>query len=292
MTTIKTRSKAEILNSSRRRERRDRASRLLLGATLILFLVGGTMALFNLSWLRVTAVTVIGETDTDRVAITAFVKERLAGRWLGLIPRDSVFFLTDNLLAESEFKARFPGLASARVDWINLNALQVAVTDEPSKMLWCVVAAAGKQCYHLAPSGLIYQPAPSFSIQVLTEIETDRPVTTTHQQVIAPAILARVLALVDFVEVNLSGWLPDGWRLLKVETRTANDFALVLVQGDNLERVSRIIFSAEASVEDTAINLNSVLGNEEFLAEWRATGGQLEYLDLRFPGKVFYRFGA
>jgi len=287
---MKIQSKAEILRASRRRDRQKRHWRLLAGLLLAAVLTGLSVAAFSLPFLRVTGVTVSGETGLGQEAVENFVRERLSGRYLGLIPKNSIFFITDNILSEAEFKERFPGLAEVTVTWPNLNTLAVAVTDRQSKILWCVVAETAKQCYYLSPSGLVYQTAPNFSDSVLTEFHTDQPVEKLRQQVIEARDLTRVLSVVAFVRDHLAGWSFGPWRLSHLEVKPERDFVLVMTQEDRPGSVTRVIFNADRAVNDIATDLNSVLSNEEFLAEWRAAGGRLEYLDLRFAGKVFYRF--
>jgi len=282
-------SKSEILRASRDRDKRKRQVARFIGLFVVVLVVGLFLLLVNLSFLRVTNVAVLGQTSADQTVVQQFVESQLAGRYLGLVPRNSVFFVSKKILINN-LTRQFPGLAKVTITWPNLNTLSVLVVDRESKVLWCFVEVTSKKCYYLSPAGTAYQEAPSFSDSLYIELHSQSPLKKIGDKVIEPKALIRATAFLNFVKSSTALWPSSGWRLLRAGVYAQNDFVAIMAKTGEPERQFRILFNTGQIANKLITNFHSVLKNDKFTDDWQAGGGRLDYLDLRFPGKVFYRF--
>lgn len=282
-------SKAEILQASRERDRKKRQASVVIGLVTIFLLVGFVIFIFNLSFLRVNNINIIGQTSADQGVVKEFINSQLAGHYLGLIPKNSVFFVSKKILMNSLMK-KFPGLAKVTIEWPDLNSLSVTVLDRESKILWCLDIPKDK-CYYVAPDGHIYQEAPSFSDSLYIELHSKRAgVVKIGDKVIEPQALIRANAFLNFVKSSISLWPETGLKLSRAEVYSQNDFVAILIKPSEPNWQSKIMFNTDQIANNIITNYHSVLKNDKFRKDLEASNNKLEYLDIRFPGKVFYRF--
>ncbi len=282
-------SKAEILQASRERDRHKRQGAVFIGVGLIILIVGVFLILLNLSFLRVNNVKIIGQTSADPDTIKEFVNKQLTGRYLGLVPKSSIFFVTKSVLVNGVSR-EFPGLAKVSITWPDLNTLAILIVDRESKVLWCVDGEKDKSCYYLSPEGLAYQEAPSFSDALFIELHTKQPLKKIGEKVIDPKTLIRTTAFLNFMKSSMTLWPKSGLLLSRAEVYSQNDFIAFLFDPANPAWQAQVLFNVDRGANNLITDFHSVLKNDKFQSDWKAGNGGLNYLDLRFPGKVFYRF--
>jgi hypothetical protein len=88
----------------------------------------------------------------------------------------------------------------------------------------------------------------------------------------------------------MSLWPKSGLLLSRAEVYSQNDFIAFLFDPANPTWQAQVLFNVDRGANNLITDFHSVLKNEKFQSDWKAGNGQLNYLDLRFPGKVFYRF--
>lgn len=286
---LSSKSKSEILRASREKEKRKRLLRASIGLGILVVIVAGFIVITNLYFLRVTNVIVSGRTSVDKTEVKEVVQNGLSGRYLFLIPRSSIFFISKESIIR-QLKKSYPGLKEINISWPDLNSLAVSLADEKIKTLWCVNGSKQTNCYYLTSGGLAYQLAPNFSNHPMLEIHTTRPLAKINTKVIDPLCLTRANYLLEFMRREPKLWPEEGIVLVNAQIYAGQDFIIYLrKEGDPLWR-GRVLFNTNQEAEALVIALNSTLKNVDFQSDWRKAGGRLDYLDLRFAGKVFYRF--
>jgi hypothetical protein len=282
-------SKAEILQASRERDRHKRQGAIFMGVGLIVLIVGLFLLLLNLSFLRVNSIKILGQTSADPEIVKGFIDNQLAGRYLYLVPKSSVFFVSKGILAK-DISRQFPGLAKVTITWPDLNTLAVLIVDRESKVLWCVDGEKNKNCYYLSPEGTAYQEAPSFSDSLFIELHSKQPLKKIGDKVIDQKTLIRTTAFLNFMKSSMPLWPKASLSLSFAEVYSQNDFIAFLSDQTNPLWQAQVLFNIDRGANNLITDFHSVLKNEKFQSDWKAGNGQLNYLDLRFPGKVFYRF--
>lgn len=282
-------SKAEILQASRDRDRRKRQGAQILGVMFVIVIVGLFLLLLNLPFLRVNNIKILGQTSADPDIVKQFVDSRLAGRHLWLVPKNSVFFVSKGVLVK-EVAQEFPGLAKVTITWPDLNTLSILIADHESKVLWCVDGEKIKNCYYLSPEGTAYQEAPSFSDTLFIELHSKQPLKKMGDKVINAKTLIRTTAFLNFMKSSMSLWPTAGLNLSFAEVYAQDDFIAYIFNPAKPGWQAQVLFNIDRGANNLITDFHSILKNEKFQSDWQAAGGQLDYLDLRFPGKVFYRF--
>lgn len=254
---------------ARRRRARLRIG-LLLGVVGVV-LAGGVVVLAHAAVVRISTIGVFGAQTIASSTIVAQVQEALDGSYLWLIPRDTIFVYPKRAIAVELLKT-YPTLSSAEVHAIDFHTIAVAVVERQPRALWC---SATGSCFFMDENGVIYAPAPTFSAPVYTEYYGTAAGYTLPKQFLTAADFAALAALVDAIvqklpDEQLSGVVVDGNP--DVQLRFADGFTLHFALhdqgGDVFERFSLVLTS-------------DVLRGHTF--------AQLEYLDLRFGDKLYYK---
>jgi len=301
-------SKTEILRSSRERAKKRKNTKQAIGLLVIFVIVGGFVLLLNLNFLRLTTFSLLGQTSQDLSALKQTVREQLDGYYFGLVPQNNIFFFSKNNLVVL-LKQKFPGLQSVEIDSPDLNTLAIKVTDRETKVLWCNGFASQKHCYYLNDEGLVYQLAPNFSESIILEFNSSTTVTKLNSAVIDSVDLERAKTFISFLKSTLTDWpllrssenprsftgqalSASTYKLAYVIALPLKDFEAVMVltaNPDDLSQSWKLIFNTGASADQLITNFHSLIKDPTLTKDW-TTHQSLDYLDLRFDNKVFYKF--
>jgi len=285
-------SKSEILQSSRKREKNVKVVKNLVGLIVVILLVGSFIAVLNLDFLCITGFRLAGHTSEDLNKLKAAIDQQLSGKILGLVPRNNVFFFSSSRL-EKFLADRFPGLAKIEIVSPDLNTLKINVTDRDAKIIWCSDQEAKISCYYLSDEGKVYATAPRFSKAVVLEFYSKADLPDIGKIVIDPLSLRRVVTFSDWLKEILTTWPSKNfvYRLNKIDVLPQHDFAAVITKSNGgASSTWRLFFSADQPSDQLITNFNSLTKSPALIDDWQKSGKNLDYLDLRFGDKVFYRF--
>jgi cell division septal protein FtsQ len=180
-------------------------------------------------------------------------------------------FLYPKATLERAIPLFFPRIASARVSRPSLSSTELSVTVHERQLfaLWC----APSGCYQMDSGGFIFANTDAEATSSEYVFEGGIPTTTPAiGQIFIKAHLPALVALLT--GLGQSGFEPRG---ATIENDT--DFSVPLVQGFTL----KASFGENA---DTLVkNLNLVLSSDAL----QGKGDQLEYIDLRFGDRVYYK---
>ena len=222
-------------------------------------------------------------TGTKRVPPT------LVREYVGTVLHDASYhffsrsniFLYPRAVIERDVVADFPRVAGAKVSRQSFfsHELLVAITERAPYALWCLPAHAGQvggdegACFEMDDGGFIFAEASgvheAFSEYIfLGGLVTDSPIGQTFAATHLPSLVALLTGL------GQAGFSPSG-----ASVESATDFTIPL--GNDF--VLKAPFGANS---DTLIkNLQLVLSSDTLTGK----RGQLEYVDLRFGDRVYYK---
>jgi cell division septal protein FtsQ len=263
------------------------ATASLIGVVLIV--VGVQWALARPT-VRIQDVRIQGAGSTPTQLLQASVRAALTGMYAGMVPKDNTFFVnTANV--RDRLLSLFPRLKDAQVRRDGLSALAVLVTERTPRALWCgdivpsIAYEAGRthtddepeelwgSCYLMDDESYIFAAAPVYTGNVLPRyygpLDHAEPI---GQHFISPQefdywsslyaalsdahLNVRAFLVVDEQEIEF--YLADGVRVLARRDTTP-------------EKIVRQLTAAHGapSVGDFST---------------------IEYIDLRFPDKVYYKY--
>lgn len=244
-------------------------------------LLGLIVVAYGLHWisyrpsLRIGEISVRGATTQNPDDVTAHVQAELAQTSWRFFPRDSIFFYPKKEL-QASVATKFPRLKSARIGRGSVLGTQliVNVDERVPYATWCRgnVIDPALECFVFDENGYIFAPLGSHTTDVsyafVGGVEGE-PVG----KLFANGQLPELLKYLKVLE-------QEGFRPLRIWIENERDFAVLLQNG----------FSIKASFgQDTHV----LLGNLKLVSvspALRGREGELEYIDLRFGNRVYYKF--
>ena len=276
--------------SLRLTERRLRRRRLLAGSGILLcvFLAALEYGLWQ-SPVRVSRIVIYGADQS----LADVARSALAGSYFGIVPRDSTFFISDSRVRASLLSAR-SDIAAISLFRNGLTGLSVKVDYRVPIARWCGPSFASStpesKCYLFDASGFVYATA--------TEPFVVQAGAATSSAAVAPADEGTVTPFVLFDALKQDSPAPVGSTIIAEDTLPAVfDFArrlasfgspvsIISIRGDEADiylangaRVTYVVGS-----EEDALSALTSAGANLNLAD-----GSIDYIDLRFPGKVYVK---
>lgn len=252
------------LNNYYRVKRRRNLARRFLG----LFSVGAIflLAVWGFFWIPYFRISKIEAEvgDYDKVGLT--IKNYLSSLNAAFLPRNN-FFLFSSAEIERLIKDRGFGLAD-----VSKNFPKTLVVKFEKSRPWLIFCSSEKNCYYLDERGILSEASPQFSENPIPQIEgVDAPNAKLGD---------RILSYEDAIFVR--AWFQN---LKKLEAEPAN---ILLEKGNNLKIFLKegwfIYVSKKLSTEKNFYDLKLL-----FDKKIKDRRPELEYIDLRFENKAFYK---
>jgi hypothetical protein len=217
-------------------------------------------------------VSIEGAHTVSEEALRAIVHEKLAGRVALLFPKRSVFFYPEASI-EAALLSAFPELQSAELSLTDPTSLTVRVSERlPAALLCSRESEVVTPCYFLDRHGYAFAESPDFSGSAYVRFYDGTP-PSIGSQVLAPELFEQVLAFTHSLkELSLT---PSELRL-----SPEGNYDVVLEGG------AYIKISSDVGFLEARDNLASILSSDAFAGR---DIEELEYIDLRFGNKVYYK---
>lgn len=228
-------------------------------------------------------VAITGLQTISEPEVQAQVEQVLAGDYGYFWPRRNALLYSKSEIIKN-LQEKFPALLTITLTQTDFNTLNLNLTERRGEYVWC--GASGAPCYLLDQSGFAFAPAPQISgpafltfVTVATSSLATRLLPSTafsqllnliiliNQNLLTPVKLANY-------KVTKTDLLDDGeLRLTASNGNLAADFLVLINQNENSSELAPVLaaaINAPTFVQDLA-------------------SSTLDYLDLRFPGKVYYK---
>jgi len=256
---------------------RRRRAQVLIGF-LILIIVAGT--LFCLSWflsqpfIVINNISVSGNSLIASKDILATVKNIISDSYLGLFTKSNIFLYPEKNI-EKTLAASFPAIKSIHGNLENWYTLNLSVEERTPVALWCQ-SADSTDCFYLDSDGLIFSPAPVFSDNIFLKF--------TGSSISSPIVGKNLLPPDEFRRIAffLESLLPLGLVATSLQI-DGDDYQIQLKAG------GRLIIKTTGDLSVILENLRTILRSDN-LKQALARDGVIDYIDLRYGNKVFYKF--
>lgn len=269
---------SRIIYTPREVPRTKPLGRILLFAAAgaaALTLLAGAVYLIRLPSLHIREISFSGmesfEEDVARERIGAI----LGGSWAVLVPR-SFYFLVDAEEIAAGLGAEFPQAKEIKVTKTFPDRLSVAMMRRSFWGIFCSrqESASVPECAYIDPTGFAYESAPQATGGLILVIESDAERVAVGVTVVEPAVMEQLSLLRDGLPAA-AGLEVVGFELRsrvpsEIRVRASDGFTLIFGRDEDFANTLRV--------------LKRVLDEE--IKDKR---GQLDYIDLRFGNKVFYK---
>lgn len=277
----------DVLNSPRLRaihKKKHRATRkkalfFCLGAVAVFLFLGlGARA----ERLNIKNIEVEGNQTVSTGAIENFATDYISGNYFFIFPKTNFIIYPKNGIRDA-LSAEFKGLKDIVVSLENIDTLKITVSERIGEYVWCgeILPETGinsedVKCYFIDNSGFIFDEAPYFSGDVYF-----RFFGTPKGGYFFRDIFQNLIFLKDYlVTLDLEP--------VKMFLKPDGDIEIYLVTSGGAS--PRILLSQDADLRQPAENLETALSTDPLRREFNERYSALEYIDLRFGNKVYYRF--
>lgn len=201
----------------------------------------------------------------------------------GLIPNSFIFFTPVQKIS-IQIKELFPSIAHAHMQTKFPNTLIVTITEHQLFGVLCNDTDSKdtpnqnqreRMCAYIDTEGVAYQKAPETQGFLILKISLDTPTITIGQQVIDRTVIQHI--------AQFNKTLPQiiGSPIINYHIQRPASHELAIIT----ERGFSLLVKDDADVDATLYTLKTLLEKE--IGSKRRN---LDYIDLRFGNKVFYKF--
>jgi len=245
-----------------------------LGALLIL-----ASQIARIPALLVDDVSVIGVGAVPKQEVRNIVASVTGGSYALIAPKTNALVYPRGTLRDELLRV-FPRIASVSVDTPHSNEARITITERAPAGVWCGAerTEGPEGCFFLDKTGFIYSRAPQFTNSPFFMYYGAR--SNEDVEPIGTFFLSQNV----LQEFNL---FVEGLSKLGMTPRALvehDDYFELIDEGG-----TRIFFPIAEGYAGTLENIRAILGSGEFQND---IGGKLlsvDYIDLRFGSKVFYK---
>lgn len=236
--------------------------------SLVGLLVAGLWYGTRIDFLTISEVTVIGGETIPHDVVEKIVREKLQGTYIGIIPRQFVWFYPQEEIVEAIYSV--PRMKDPSVVR-NGKKVSVQFSEYEPYALWCKERES-VDCLFIDATGYAFGVAPKLTGGAFVRYRTLGREMKVGTNMADRTALDTMEKFVDLVETNLK------FAITQIETDTAGDVFYIVAGGGEFKATLR---DDATKVYD---NLRTILASKEFSD---ISAGNFQYIDLRFGNKVF-----
>lgn len=289
--------KRNVLNSPKLLELKKKKRKILI-RKIILVLLGVLIILIGLSFLskikklNISEVEISGNKVIDTEAIKEAVDRELYSKYLWLFPKTNLFLYPKTKI-KNKLAEQFKRLKDINISIENRKTLTIKVTERIPEYTWCGTTPPldnlnnlRESCYFLDKEGFIFDEAPYFSGEVYfkfygrVDLDADGNPAGIY---LAKGYFSKIISFKDLLkEMDLSPaviYIQDG-----------EDIKVFLSKTKASLMGPELLFKKDADFARVAENLKAAISTEPLKSKLKNEYYNLEYIDLRFGNKVYYKF--
>ncbi len=252
------------------RGRTFRVVAVALAACVILLAI---FFLWRPAW-QIRRVTIQGLRVVPESVIRERIADSLVGAYAWMVPRASILVVRTGAIAD-QIKKEFPQVRDVAVAKRFPDALDVSVTERSLWGIFCNdLKTATSTCAAIDESGYAYATSPEVTGALIMRVRSDGADVSVGSFAVEHTTMDRMRALADGLSAA-AGSLPLNFEL---RAQLPSEIRALMPEG------YRIIFRRDDDPAHTLVILKKVLDEE--IGDRRK---RLDYIDLRFGNKVFYK---
>lgn len=285
---LKATQKRDVLNSAKLQQQKTAVMKrraIVVSVVVVVFVVGLAL-LSRLSALAITEVTVAGNKVLESALLYDVAAAKLEGNYLHLFSRRNFLIYPKRTIKQTILgtSARIESVDVARKD---KHALTIVITERDPAHVWCgeayPVDTLAPKCYFLDASGFAFADAPYFSGDAYFKFygPLGGGIGTQFidsQRVQSLVGAAEAFRSIGFVPVALAAD-ARGEYLLYIKVPETDPLGYPVIKFRETNDTAAIL-----------ANLDAALAVEPLATKVKEDLATLEYIDLRYDNKVYYKF--
>ena len=280
-------TRQELRQRNKRARRRLWQWRLVALLVLLVFLLAAVILFLRLDRWQLRTVVVRGNQVLSAGELSQAVEQNLIGNYWYLLPRRQRWFYPERAIRESLLR-QFPRL-NAVASYVARGDLVLIVKEHGPTAIWCLDDPS--QCYFVNNQAQVFSPAPAFSrpIYLTVTMGTQAPTVPGVAPFSAEA-LAQILAWRSETQKIFDQHWPAPVNIFSIINGGGSDYHLTVELASATGASFQVLINLGQERNIVLKTLESLLTSENLVKALSQRSLALEYIDLRFAPKVFYRF--
>ena len=253
------------------KKRRELKIKLVLILVIVFSFLLGVSALSKIDFLNIREFKINGNYVVKSENLNKIIDKNLEGNYFWLFSKKNILIYPKSKIKE-EIIETFPRIKKINLDLDLPNFLNVDIEERKPYVLWCKNLSPAV-CYYADKEGYIFSETEEPVLDELFRYYTNNNLSL-RQNILKPEKFREIDSFIKFIEGV--GLVPYKFVETKKEYEIYfGDFG------------SKIIFNENQNIKRVMNNFQSVLNMKEFsdIENFK----KLEYLDLRFGNKIFYK---
>lgn len=290
--------KRNVLNSPRllelkRKKRKIFIRKLIIWGILFLIVICALSFATRIKRLNITEIQVSGNKVIDTDKIIESTQKITSGYYLWLFPKTNIFFYPKSRI-KNELANEYKRLNNINIS-LSKQKMNISVSERTPEYTWCGITPSStadqEDCYFLDKEGFIFDKAPFFSGEVYfkfygnTEPKKDLPAQAgdPNGSYIGKGYFDKLIALKDVLK-------DMGVKPVVIYVEDGEDLKIFLSRDKILTNGPVIIIKKDADFQKIAENLKAAIETDPLKTKFKNEYANLEYIDVRFGNKVYYKF--
>ncbi len=287
------------------RRRIIRRRKITLGFILGIFIFIFAIVMLRQPFMKVSGIVVVAPKGISDSAVVSVARRSLAGSYLGIIPYSSILFFNSGTVRQAILGSE-PTIAAISIGRDGIASAVLTLEPRIALSRWCGTSASSTSadtlvqdtlpaedgsCYLFDSSGFLYQrlassastSAPQITDGLRTHI-TQRSATPLFPYTVYAPLVATGTPYLNTIAHE--SFIPHVFDLARNIRTFHTTVSAIVLRGDEvdlfLKNGTRITYVR--GDEQNAFALLSSVAKDISLSD-----GSLQYVDLRFKGKVYFR---
>jgi cell division septal protein FtsQ len=290
--------------SAKLRDKKRKQKRLknILIISVAVFIFSLVVYLLNASFLSIQQIIVDDVEYSNRNDIELAIKEKIEGRYLGMFSRSNALIFSRTKIAR-DIKSKFPSIKEVDVDLKGFTTINVQLEEYASTALWCdvpvtpastlthdvnedgedvekisvipqvVSSFSSSNCFFVNDEGVIFSPA---------KFDSNNDVLKTFGKITSDPVRQSYADKKTFQELIEFSKLLRRLNIVADEIWTTNGEVYAFVTKEKV----KIYIDSQTDIGKLFDNLETVIKRD---AINKAQFSNIDYIDLRFGNRVFYK---
>lgn len=285
--------KRNVLNSPRllelkKHRRRVLEKKIMFSMFLFLSIFSAFIYVSHLPILNISSIEIQGNKVINTELIKENIQDEIFGKYLYIFPKSNLFFYP-KVTIKNNLQNKFQRIKDINLS-INKKVLQVSIIEREALYTWCgdvlpvVDDATEYKCYFMDEDGYLFDEAPYFSGNVYFRFFGNIEI---KENILGSSFVPnRFSSLVFFkkslesMDLKPSAFFVNNMGELNVFFSTRSS----LLDGPVF------MLKMDADFNKILENLDASLSTEPLKSKFTNNYSSLEYIDLRFGNKVYFKF--
>ncbi len=271
----------------KKKKRKILGQKILFSFLLSAGIFTGTVFLFGWQKLNIQTVKVSEAAGAETEKIKQSVEKEISGNYLFFFPKKN-FLLYPSRSILKKLSGEFKMFKDISLRISKDRALLVSLTPRKASYLWCgeeYKRSAKEPCYFLDDTGYIFEEAPFFSGNVYFKFYGKLAGEESN-----PAGMEYLSGIFNKIILFKKTLEEIGLRPFALQGMDAGNMEFFLSSSNSSPLPPAVIFNANGDFNILAENLHTALSTEPLRSDFQKKYSSLEYIDLRYGNRVYYRF--